>query len=175
MQLKSESNIRAISSTQWNSLSGTEFPFSEHAFLEALEESACVGEDSGWKPCHLVLWEDQKLQGALCLYEKNNGYGEYIFDWGWAKAYEQHGLNYYPKLVSAIPFTPATGAKLLVHPKADINNVRKKLMEGALKSMRDRQCTSLHFLFIKAEEFPHFSAMGFLILQSLNFNWRNKN
>ena len=175
MQLKSESNIRAISSTQWNSLSGTEFPFSEHAFLEALEESACVGEDSGWKPCHLVLWEDQKLQGALCLYEKNNGYGEYIFDWGWAKAYEQHGLNYYPKLVSAIPFTPATGAKLLVHPKADINNVRKKLMEGALKSMRDRQCTSLHFLFITAEELPAFTAMGFLIRHSFQFHWRNNN
>ena len=137
-------------------------PISEHAFLTALEESSCVGEESGWHPCHLTLWDSQKLQGGLCLYEKNNSYGEYIFDWGWAKAYEQHGLNYYPKLVSAIPFTPATGAKLLVHPDTDKDNVRKKLLEGALASMRDRQCTSLHFLFITAEELPAFTAMGFL-------------
>ena len=125
MQLRSDFNIGAVSPTQWNTLSGSEFPFSEHAFLAALEESSCVGEESGWQPCHLTLWDNQKLQGGLCLYEKNNSYGEYIFDWGWAKAYERHGLNYYPKLVSAIPFTPATGPKLLVHPDTDKENVRK--------------------------------------------------
>ena len=73
----------------------------------------------------------KQLQGAVCLYEKYNGYGEYIFDWGWANAYEKYGLNYYPKLVSAIPFTPATGLKLLVHTEADTSNVRKKLLEEA--------------------------------------------
>ena len=175
MQLRSDFNIGAVSPTQWNSLSGSEFPFSEHAFLTALEESSCVGEESGWQPCHLTLWDSQKLQGGLCLYEKNNSYGEYIFDWGWAKAYERHGLNYYPKLVSAIPFTPATGAKLLVHPDTDKENVRKKLLEGALVSMRDRQCTSLHFLFITAEELPAFTAMGFLIRHSFQFHWKNNN
>jgi predicted N-acyltransferase len=175
VQLRIESNIAAVSPTQWNSVSGTEFPFAEHAYLSALEESDCVGEDSGWVPCHLTLWENEQLQGALCLYEKNNGYGEYIFDWGWAKAYEQHGLNYYPKLVSAIPFTPATGRKLLVHPEADTSRVQNKLIEDALACMRERNCSSLHFLFITAEELPIFTARGFLIRNSFQFHWKNNN
>ena len=175
MQFRTESNIEAVSSKQWNSLVDSEFPFSEYAFLSALEKSGCVGEASGWVPCHLTLWKNKQLQGALCLYEKNNGYGEYIFDWGWAKAYERYGLNYYPKLVSAIPFTPATGRKLLVHPEADTSSVRKKLLEEALACMRDRNCSSLHFLFITAEELPVFSAMGFLIRHSFQFHWKNNN
>jgi len=170
-----ESNIGAVSTAQWGALTGTEFPFSEHDYLSALEESACVGEESGWLPCHLTLWKNKQLQGALCLYEKTNGYGEYIFDWGWANAYEQHGLNYYPKLVSAIPFTPATGRKLLVHPEADASRVRKKLLEEALLCMRSRNCSSLHFLFITAEEQPVFESMGFLIRHSFQFHWKNKN
>ena len=173
MQLRSESNIKAVSSTQWNQLKGTELPFSEHAFLAALEESECVGQASGWMPCHLTLWKNEQLQGGLCLYEKNNGYGEYIFDWGWAKAYEQNGMNYYPKLVSAIPFTPATGRKLLVHPEADMSCVQQKLIEKALECMRDRSCSSLHFLFITVEELPVFRAMGFLIRDSFQFHWKN--
>ena len=170
-----ESNIGAVSNAQWDTLIGTEFPFSEHNFLSALEESDCVGGESGWLPCHLTLWKKKQLQGALCLYEKTNGYGEYIFDWGWANAYEQHGLNYYPKLVSAIPFTPATGRKLLVHPEADASSVRKKLLEEALLCMRSKNCSSLHFLFIAAEEQPIFESMGFLIRHSFQFHWKNKN
>lgn len=173
MQSKFEPKIGAISSKQWSTLKGTEFPFSEHNYLNALEESSCVGEESGWLPCHLTLWEKKQLQGAVCLYEKYNGYGEYIFDWGWANAYEKHGLNYYPKLVSAIPFTPATGLKLLVHPEADTSNVRKKLIEEALLCMRSRNCSSLHFLFITAEELPVFESMGFLIRHSFQFHWKN--
>ena len=114
MNTSHQSKIVTISSTQWDSLNETDFPFSEHAFISSLEDSVCVGLDSGWLPCHITLWEKQHLQGAICLYEKNNSFGEYIFDWAWAREYEKHGLNYYPKLVSAIPFTPATGEKLLV-------------------------------------------------------------
>ena len=114
------------------------------------------------------------VTGSSLPIRKNiNGYGEYIFDWGWANAYEKHGLNYYPKLVSAIPFTPATGLKLLVHPEADTSNVRKKLLEEALLCMRSRNCSSLHFLFITAEELPVFESMGFLIRHSFQFHWKN--
>ena len=132
-----------------------------------------MGGQSGWNPCHLTLWEEQILTGAVCLYEKNHGYGEYIFDWGWAKAYEQYGLNYYPKLVSAIPFTPATGSKLLIHPNAEIDNIREKLLEGCLSVMRKRGCKSLHFLFITKEELNAFIEMGFLIRYSFQFHWKN--
>ena len=136
MQLRTESKISEVAPTKWNFLSDSGFPFSNHSFLLSLEDTLCVGGQSGWNPCHLTLWEEQILTGAVCLYEKNHGYGEYIFDWGWAKAYEQYGLNYYPKLVSAIPFTPATGSKLLIHPNAEIDNIREKLLEGCLSVMR---------------------------------------
>ena len=175
MKSRSESGISAVSPAQWCELTETDFPFSEHDFLSALEETNCVGEESGWIPSHLTLWEKNMLQGALYLYEKNNGYGEYIFNWGWAQAYERNGLNYYPKLVSAVPFTPATGRKLLVHPDADTARVRKKLLEEALEYMRRRNCSSLHFLYITAEELPIFNSMGFLVRHSFQFHWKNNN
>ena len=148
--------MSAVSPAQWCELTDSDFPFSEHDFLSALEETDCVGEESGWIPGLLTIWKNDMLQGALYLYEKNKGYGEYIFDWGWAQAYERNGLNYYPKLVSAVPFTPATGRKLLTHPDADAAQVRKKLLEEALDCMRSRNCSSLHFLYITAEELPVF-------------------
>ena len=167
--------MSAVSPAQWCELTDSDFPFSEHDFLSALEETDCVGEESGWIPCHLTIWKNDMLQGALYLYEKNNGYGEYIFDWGWAQAYERNGLNYYPKLVSAVPFTPATGRKLLVHPDANAAQVRKKLLEEALDCMRSRNCSSLHFLYITAEELPVFNSMGFLVRHSFQFHWKNNN
>ena len=167
--------MRAFSSAQWCELTDSDFPFSEYNFLSALEETNCVGNGTGWIPCHLTMWENDFLQGAVYLYEKNNGYGEYIFDWGWAHAYERHGLNYYPKLVSAVPFTPATGTKLLVHPEADTSMVQEKILEEALDCMRKRKCSSLHFLYITAEELPVFNSMGFLIRHSFQFHWKNSN
>ncbi|MBG56316.1 MAG: GNAT family N-acetyltransferase [Deltaproteobacteria bacterium] len=175
MKFKSESGMRAVPQDQWSTLTDSDFPFSDHDFLSALEESDCVGEESGWIPCHLTMRENDILKGALYLYEKNNGYGEYIFDWGWAQAYERNGLNYYPKLVSAVPFTPATGRKLLVHPDEDDNLVREKLLEEALGCMRRRNCSSLHFLYISAEELKVFNSMGFLIRHSFQFHWKNNN
>ena len=169
------SKIDTISSTEWDSLNESNFPFSEHAFISSLEESVCVGLDSGWLPCHITLREKQQLQGAICLYEKNNSFGEYIFDWSWAREYKTHGLNYYPKLVSAIPFTPATGKKLLVRNFKDFINVQKKLLLEALNVMRNRDCSSLHFLFIDKEEVLIFKKMGFLIRYSYQYHWRNKN
>ena len=97
-------------------------------------------------PCHLTLWKNKQLQGALCLYEKTNGYGEYIFDWGWANAYEQHGLDYYPKLVSAIPFTPATGRRL-----GDLTGDAGAIatMATCVKAMSEElEISSWHVLFL---------------------------
>jgi len=167
--------ICAIPSSEWDSLNDTDFPFSEHAFISSLEHSACVSEETGWSPCHITLWEKQELQGAICLYEKNNSFGEYIFDWVWAREYDRHDLNYYPKLVSAIPFTPATGKKLLVRNSKNFFKVQKKLLFEALNAMRKRECSSLHFLFIDQEEVPIYKKMGFLIRYSYQYHWRNNN
>ena len=170
-----QTKIGSIHSTEWNTLNVTDFPFSEHAFISSLEESDCVSIDSGWLPSHITLWEKQKLQGAICLYEKNNSFGEYIFDWAWARAYEKKAINYYPKLVSAIPFTPATGKKLLFREYKNYSIVQKKLINEAINRMRERSCSSLHFLFIEQEEVSIFEKMGFLIRYSYQFHWRNCN
>ncbi len=174
MQTRHQSKIGSIPSTEWDLLSGTDFPFSDHAFILSLEKSLCVGLDSGWLPSHITLWKNKKLIGAICLYEKNNSFGEYIFDWAWARAYNKNGLNYYPKLVSSIPFTPATGKKLLVRSSEDYNEIQKKLICEALNKMRERNCSSLHFLFIDKEEVSIFEKMGFIIRYSYQFHWKNE-
>ena len=88
-------------------------PFLSYAFLHALHESGSANEDTGWRMCFLLAWQDDALVGALPLYEKMHSYGEYVFDWSWANAHQQHGINYYPKLLSAIPFTPIECNKLI--------------------------------------------------------------
>ncbi|UZJ43704.1 GNAT family N-acetyltransferase [Marinimicrobium sp. C6131] len=106
--------IHAVSPEDWDRLCPSDFPFTRHAFLAALEDSGSVGEGTGWQPQHLLLRDDQgELKAAMPVYRKDHSYGEYVFDWGWAQAYAEHGLDYYPKLISAIPFTPCAGPRLL--------------------------------------------------------------
>ncbi len=175
METRYQSKITTISSSDWNSVNLTDFPFTEHSFLSSLEESDCVGIESGWVPIHITLWDKKRLIGALCLYEKNNSFGEYIFDWAWANAYENNGMHYYPKLVSAIPFTPATGRKLLFRCSKHSFEVQKKLLYEAIRKMRERGCSSLHFLFVDKDEISIFEKMGFIIRHSFQFHWKNNN
>ena len=106
---------------QWKGVEAADFPFTDFDFLAALESSHSTGERTGWFPKYICTYDGNLLVSCLILYEKNNSYGEYIFDWEWANAYGQYGLNYYPKLVSAIPFTPATGSKFLLRDGYDKN------------------------------------------------------
>lgn len=107
-------HIRDVPAQEWDRLLPLDYPFARHAFLSALEDSGSVGARRGWRPRHLLLRDDQgQLRAAMPLYLKDHSYGEYVFDWGWAQAYADHGLDYYPKLVAAIPFTPCTGPRLL--------------------------------------------------------------
>ncbi|WP_347329919.1 GNAT family N-acetyltransferase [Marinimicrobium locisalis] len=106
--------IHTVSAEDWDRLVPSDYPFARHAFLSALEDSASVGPRGGWRPQHLLLRDEEgRLRAAMALYLKDHSYGEYVFDWGWAQAYADHGLDYYPKLVAAIPFTPCTGPRLL--------------------------------------------------------------
>lgn len=174
MELKIYNTIKDIKPAQWNQLVSGNFPFSEFDYLRALEEGETVGGDSGWDPRYLTLWEGQELVGANPLYLKNNSYGEYIFDWGWADAYYSHGMNYYPKLVSAIPFTPATGNKLLIHNEIDSQKVCQKLIQHGLELTKEKGYSSLHYLFITAEEIPFFSQSDLDIRHSFQFHWKNR-
>src|ERR687885_2655944 len=112
-------SIGNVDEAAWRALESQDFPFFDFEFLRALERSGSVGGASGWTPVYLVCKDEGRTLGALCLYLKTDSYGEYIFDWEWARAYREHGLPYYPKLVAAVPFTPATGPKLLVRPDVD--------------------------------------------------------
>ena len=168
-------SLREVPPESWNRLIGDAFPFAEYDYLLALEEGQCVGIEPGWEPRYLTLWEGKQLQAACYLYRKTNSNGEYIFDWDWANAYQRYGQRYFPKLTSAVPFTPATGPKLLV--AADASNPRelqRQLLASALELAQQEGCSSLHFLFIPAEEREIYEAAGLLLRHSFQFHWQNQ-
>jgi predicted N-acyltransferase len=158
----------------WNSLVRDRYPFLRHEFLLALERHGCVGPATGWLPRHLVCFDDRgRLLGAAPLYLKDNSYGEFVFDWGWADAYQHHRLRYYPKLVSAIPFTPATGQRLLLSSPAD-PGAAAALIEHALEEVQRQRLSSLHWLFPTAADMASLQAQGLLRRLGCQFHWRNR-
>lgn len=173
MKLKLYHSLEELSPQAWQVLEAADFPFADYQFLRSLEVTQCVGEKSGWSPHYLTLWQDHQLIGATYLYEKFHSYGEYIFDWEWASAYQTHGYSYYPKLLGAVPFTPATGPKFLIHPQADRGRVQQTLIQAALTLTQERALSGLHFLFLTPEELPILEANGFLIRHTYQFHWTN--
>ena len=167
------SSLTEVTEEDWNLLTEEDFPFLDHAYLLAMEEGHCVGSGTGWHPGYLGILDQGRLVGACCLYEKTNSYGEYIFDWEWANAFERYRQEYYPKMTSAVPFTPATGRKLLVHPETDRSVVEKMLIQGALEKTKEAKASSLHFLFIRKEEIPAFESFGFQVRHTFQFHWLN--
>ncbi len=169
--------IERVDGPAWRALEPPDFPFFDLEFLWALERSKSIGRASGWSPVYLVCTDGGRLLGALCLYLKTDSYGEYVFDWAWARAYEQHGLPYYPKLVAAVPFTPATGPKLLVRPdvgEAERVKVTRALLDAA-RRLGDRSgVSSSHALFLTEGERDEFAGRGFAVRHSLQFHWRNR-
>jgi len=169
--------IEDVARETWRTLEPREFPFFDFEFLHALEHSGSISRRSGWSPAYLVCKEEGRVLGALCLYLKTDSYGEYIFDWEWARAYQQYGLSYYPKLVAAVPFTPATGPKLLVRPDIDVatrTRVTKALLEAAEDLGTEYRVSSSHALFLPEEELGEFTRRGFTVRHSLQFHWRNR-
>ena len=167
--------IKDIPVGQWNSVTGTSNPFLRYEFLAALEQHHCVGEHHGWLPRHIAAYEDDnKLAGLVPLYLKDNSYGEFVFDWAWADAWHRAGKPYYPKLVAAIPFTPATGPRLLVHPLADRARVVKALIEEALSLTERTDSSSLHWLFTDKRDTDKLVEHGFMRRTGCHFHWSNR-
>lgn len=162
-----------LDAADWNALGASPFPFLRHEFLTALEEDDCLGERYGWLPRHVTLWDaGDKLIGAVPLYLKFNSYGEFVFDWAWADAYARHGLGYYPKLVSASPYTPATGPKLLEHPQAPAGT-RTQLIAATQALAEKLDVSSLHWLFTRPDENKALEASGLLRRVGCQFHWTN--
>jgi predicted N-acyltransferase len=161
-------SLAGIPAGEWDALSNGQV-FLSHAFLASLEATGCVGARSGWSPCHIVLRRAGRVHAAMPLYLKAHSYGEYVFDWAWAEAYERNGLSYYPKLVSAVPFTPVTGARLL----APDSESAARLVQAALAFAAENRMSSLHCLFPTEAEAELMRQAGMLLRHTVQFHWRN--
>lgn len=168
--------ISHISSKDWNALLPLNSnPFLRHEFLSALEETGCVGDKTGWQIAHLALKKEGQLIGAVPLYLKQHSYGEFVFDWSWAQAYEQQGLNYYPKILCAIPFTPVQGPRLLYSSQQNESAIKSILIKGLKSLVSDNQLSSAHILFPLETEIESLKKEGFLLRDSVQFHWHNQN
>lgn len=172
MMLRIVEDLAEIDAAQWDALrksTAADNPFLAYAFLRALQDSGCASPATGWRAQFLTLWQDDRLIGALPLYLKSHSWGEFVFDWAWAEAYAKHGLDYYPKLVASVPFTPVTGARLLAGSDA----VRTQLIVAALQFARDAGVSSLHMLFPPEAQALEMQAQGMLLRKGVQFHWQN--
>ena len=162
----------AVPRQAWNDLLALEpdpSPFMRHEYLSALTSTGCATANTGWLPQFLTLWQDEQLIAACPLYLKGHSYGEYVFDWAWANAYEQHGLRYYPKALVAVPFTPVPGPRLLARDAA----ARRALLHALQDWTREQQLSSLHLLFAPEDELAAARADGLLLRHTVQFHWTN--
>lgn len=173
MEVSTIPSLAAIDERHWDALHRGDDPFLSHAFLSALERTDCL-EPQGWRPLHLLCHEGNTLAGALPLYLRDNSLGEFVFDWNWADAYQRTGQSYYPKLVSAIPFVPATGARLLVHPDADRDAVSAALCNAALALTDRHALSSWHCLFPTEAQAQTLGEHGLLLRHGCQYHWRNR-
>ncbi|MBU2966452.1 GNAT family N-acetyltransferase [Amphritea sp. 2_MG-2023] len=145
------SAIEQIGADHWNNLCHTDYPFLRYEYLHALEQSGSVAPKNGWQPCHLLVTEGEQAIAAMPLYLKNHSYGEYVFDWSWADAYQRNGLEYYPKLVTAIPFTPCYGPRLMLHAdlsEAEQNRLTQDVISAVLQLASQHNASGWHGLFL---------------------------
>jgi len=174
-RLRLGDGVAGLDAGAWDACAGRGNPFLSHDFLAALEESGCVGRRTGWRPCPLLLEAgDGALLGAVPLYLKSHSAGEYVFDHGWAEAYEQAGGTYYPKLLAAVPFTPVPGPRLLVRPGPEAENHRRQLAEGLLAVARQLGVSSLHVNFAEPTDSAALAAAGMMRRVSTQYHWENR-
>ena len=158
---------------QWNALIRGNYPFLQHAFLMALEKCGCVGERVGWIPRHLVCVNDNQIMAAMPLYEKHNSWGEFVFDHAWADAYQHYGVEYYPKLVNAIPFTPASGQRILLNRENDTKTAGL-LVAAANTLVNEGKYSGLHCLFPDANDVAILHQQHALSRNDCQFHWHNQ-
>lgn len=166
-------SLSAIAAPEWDAVADTRYPFLQHQFLLGLETTDCTTASTGWQPCHLVLRSAEAITAVMPLYLKSHSYGEYVFDWSWADAWRQSGLEYYPKLLTAIPFTPATGPRLCCAPGED----EHRMLAAALKAIEtfatERGLSSWHMLFPEKPVSDFLLQHGLHRREATQFHWFN--
>jgi predicted N-acyltransferase len=167
--------IGEVAPAEWNALDRTGHPFTRHEFLDTLETTGRVGGDTGWSPHHLVVRDATgTLVAAVPQYLKAHSWGEFVFDWAWAQGYARAGIEYYPKLLSAVPFTPVTGPRLLVAACAEAPKLRRSLAELLIESARTGGASGAHANFTLADDQSALESAGFLRRHDCRFLWRNR-
>ena len=175
MQFQILGSLSEVSAAEWNALVHPDNPFARHEFLIAMERHKAVGKTFGWYPQYLLARDNNELVGAAPMYLKDNSYGELVFDWAWADAYQRSGVPYYPKLVVAIPYTPATGQRLLVHSKSDYQTVAQAMVHAATEHARQLQVSSLHWLFTSEQDTALFKNQpDYMLRLGCQFHWHNQ-
>jgi predicted N-acyltransferase len=173
LQLRVLERISEVPAAQWNALTGG-YPFLQHEFLAALERTGCASAQTGWIPRHLTLFDDDGLAAAAPLYLKEHSWGEFVFDFAWARAAEQRGLAYYPKLLCAVPFTPASGPRLLTRADLPGNALRAALLEWMRSQADAGQVSSVHGLFLDESARDAAEQAGWLLRRDCHFQWHNE-
>ena len=173
LQVKLVQGIGQIEARTWDACVGPDQPFLRHAFLSALEDSGSASQRTGWLPLHLLAESGGELIGCAPMYLKSHSYGEYVFDWGWASAYERAGGTYYPKLQVAVPFTPVPGPRLLVRPGQG-GTARATLAHGLVSAAEQLGVSSLHVTFCREDEWHELGAAGLLKRQGVQYHWHNR-
>jgi uncharacterized protein len=167
-------SIAEIDAAQWNALAGNAQPFLRHEFFLALEQSGCVTPRAGWGANHLVIQDESGATvAAMPLFSKAHSRGEFVFDFSWAGAYAQHGLQYYPKLLTAVPFTPVGGARLLIHPDADAAVMTNVLLRATLEYAKEEEFSSWHILFPSEQVAATLGQAGLIQRRDCQFHWFN--
>jgi len=182
MRIVFTDKISRVKAEHWNKLAGESNPFMQHDFLNALEQHDCL-KQWGWYPQHCLLYDNEILIGACPAYIKDNSYGEFVFDWAWADAYQRNGLDYYPKLVTAIPFTPAQGPRLLArHNHKDENGIsvdsetiKKGLINALIAYAEKNSLSSAHLLFCENDDIKILTEAGLMLRFDYQFHWSNNN
>ena len=172
--LKILTRVGDVDEAAWDACAGPETPFVSHAFLSSLEDSGSAVEDEGWGAQHLTLEDETgRLIGVVPVYVKSHSQGEYVFDHGWAHAFENAGGKYYPQLVAGVPFSPVPGPRLLIHPEADYSRVMATLAAGLMQLCEMHEASSVHVNFLPKEQWEALGEYGFLLRQGQQFHWKN--
>ena len=175
MLVKIYQSLLDIPAKQWDRVNVDGNPFTSYAFLSSLEESASIGNKTGWLPRYLVMHDESgNLAGALPMYEKHHSWGEYVFDWAWANAWQQCGLAYYPKLIVAVPFSPVSGQRILIADGYAKEQVINGLHQAAIDFAREASYSSLHYLFPTSDECSYLQQQGLQIRHDVQFHWDNR-
>ena len=167
-------SLEEIDPASWNALRNDGNPFLLYEFFRALESTGCLGEKNGWYPRYFLVYLDQKLIAACPTFVKTNSYGEFVFDWSWADAYERNQLDYYPKMVSSIPYTPCTGKRFLVAEGVDEQTLILTLEKTIINFCAQQKYSSMHWLFVTKTESELLSDAGLLTRKDCQYHWQNR-